>query len=178
MIQVHDLKFQKYLSTSTLQVRIAELAADLQKHYSDKQPLFLGVLNGAFMFASDLLKVCTFDCEISFIKLASYQGTASTGEVRTMIGLDKKLQGRHLIIIEDIVDTGNTMAKLLHDLSTYRPASVAVVTLLLKPAALQHPQLPLDYVGFEIDNQFVVGYGLDYDGFGRNYPDLYQLVQP
>lgn len=178
MIQVHDLSFQLYLSKEQLQKRITTLAEELKTQYADKCPLFIGVLNGSFIFAADLLKVCDFDCEISFIKVASYRGTSSTGEVSTLIGLDEDIKGRHVVFIEDIVDTGNTMAKLFSDLSAYQPASLSLVSLLLKPEALQHPNLPLDYIGFEIPNKFVVGYGLDYNGRGRNYPDLYQLVQP
>ncbi len=177
MIQVHDLSFQPYLSSEKIQTRIQELATELKTEYADKRPLFIGVLNGAFMFAADLLKACSFDCEISFIKVASYRGTQSTGEVSTLIGLDEDIKGRHIVIVEDIVDTGNTMAKLMRDLTEYEPASMSLVSLLLKPEALQHPHLPLRYIGFEIPNKFVVGYGLDYDGLGRNYPDIYQLVQ-
>lgn len=178
MIQVHDLQFELYLSSETLQARVHVLAQDLKAVYSDKRPLFIGVLNGAFVFASDLLKACAFDCEISFIKVASYKGTTSTGEVSTLLGLSEDIKDRHVVLIEDIVDTGNTMTKLLKDLEAYQPASLALVSLLLKREALQHDHLPLDYIGFEIPNKFVVGYGLDYDGLGRNYPDLYQLVQP
>lgn len=176
-IQVHDLSFELYLSAEQLQARVLALAQLLEEEYAGKQPLFIGVLNGAFMFASDLIKECNFDCEISFIKVASYRGTTSTGEVSTLIGLDKEIKGRHVIIVEDIIDTGNTMAKLMQDLTTYEPSSMALVSLLLKPEALEHPHLPLNYIGFEIPNKFVVGYGLDYDGLGRNYKDIYQLIK-
>lgn len=176
-IQVRDLSFELYLSAEQIQERILVLAQELNLAYADKCPLFIGVLNGAFMFAADLMKVCDFDCEISFIKVASYRGMTSTGEVSTVIGLDKEIKGRHVIIVEDIIDTGNTMTKLMEDLTGYEPASMTLASLLLKPEALQHPHLPMGYIGFEIPNKFVLGYGLDYDGLGRNYPDIYQLVK-
>ncbi|RYY86966.1 MAG: hypoxanthine phosphoribosyltransferase [Chitinophagaceae bacterium] len=174
-IKLHDKTFDSYLSEATIQDRIRELAAQIDQDYQGKRaPLFIGILNGAFMFAADLFKHLTIDAEISFIKLASYSGTKSTGRVVTAIGLDQDLIGRDVIIIEDIVDTGKTLAEFLPQLQHNQPASLRIATLLHKPEATQF-DLTLDYVGFAIPNKFVVGYGLDYDGLGRNLREIYQL---
>jgi hypoxanthine phosphoribosyltransferase len=177
-VTLHDKTFDSYLSEQTIQERIRELAVQISKDYAGKTgkqaPLFIGILNGAFMFASDLFKELTIDAEISFIKLASYSGTKSTGKVVTAIGLDQDLVGRDLIIIEDIVDTGRTLHDFLPRLQDHNPASLRIATLLHKPEATQY-DLTLDYVGFAIPNKFVVGYGLDYDGLGRNLREIYQL---
>jgi hypoxanthine phosphoribosyltransferase len=174
-IQVLDLEFSKYIDVKTLHERIIELGKKINEDYQDKQPLFLCILNGSFMFASDLYKQITIPSEISFVKLASYKGTSSTGEVINMIGLDKDLFQKDVIIIEDIVDTGKTLSEFLPSLLHQQPSSVRIVTLLQKPEALQYP-LDVHYIGFSIPNKFVVGYGLDYDGYGRNIPEIYQLV--
>jgi hypoxanthine phosphoribosyltransferase len=175
MITVLDKQFIPYKTAQEIEARVAELGKQISEDYADKQPLFMGILNGAFMFASDLYKHITAPSEISFVKLASYKGTTSTGTVTNMIGLDRDLHNRHLIIVEDIVDTGKTMAEFLITLQHLQPASIAIATFLSKPEAHQHP-IDLKYIGFEIPNRFVVGYGLDYDGFGRNLPELYQLI--
>ncbi|RYY94926.1 MAG: hypoxanthine phosphoribosyltransferase [Chitinophagaceae bacterium] len=171
-----DKTFDPYLNEATIQARIAELAQEINKEYEGKQPLFIAILNGAFMFASDLFKQLTITAEISFIKLASYKGTNSTGNVVTAIGLDQDLIGRDIIVVEDIVDTGKTLAEFLPKLQHHQPTSVRIATLLHKPEATKHP-LTLDYVGFSIPNKFVVGYGLDYDGIGRNLKEIYQLAE-
>jgi hypoxanthine phosphoribosyltransferase len=172
--KVLDKVFVPYLSATELQQRIAALGHQLSQEYADKHPLFICILNGSFMFASDLFKQLTIPAEICFIKLASYKGTKSTGQVITAIGLDIQLKDRHVIILEDIVDTGRTLATFLPEINNQQPASLSICTLLHKPEATIH-KLDLQYVGFTIPNRFVVGYGLDYDGYGRNLPELYQL---
>ena len=172
--KVLDKVFVPYLSATELQERIAALGNQLSQEYADKHPLFICILNGSFMFASDLFKQLSIPAEICFIKLASYKGTKSSGKVITAIGLDIQLKDRHVIILEDIVDTGKTLATFLPEITNQRPASLSICTLLHKPEATIH-KLDLQYVGFTIPNRFVVGYGLDYDGYGRNLPELYQL---
>ena len=142
---------------------------------ADKNPLFLSVLNGSFMFTADLLKHITIPCEISFVKLASYQGVTSTGVIKEVIGLNQDIAGRTVVIVEDIVDTGLTMQRLLETLGTRNPESIHIASLLVKPEKLK-VDLNIEYVAMEIPNDFIVGYGLDYDGFGRNYPDIYTVV--
>lgn len=174
-IRVHDKEFGVYLSDATIQERVKSIAESINKDYKGKRPLFIGILNGSFMFASDLFKHLTIDTEISFIKLVSYKGMKSTGNVITSIGLDVELFRKDLIIIEDIVDTGKTLYNFLPKLKDHHPASLKIVALLHKPEATKFP-LTLDYVGFSIPDKFVVGYGLDYDGMGRNLREIYQVV--
>lgn len=173
-IHVLDKKFVPYLSAETIAKRIEELAAKINEDYADKNPIFIGILNGSFMFASDLYKQITVSSTISFIKLVSYKGTTSTGTVITSIGLEEDLTGRNVILIEDIVDTGKTLSEFLPTIQKQQPNSIKICTLLQKPEALLHP-LEVDYVGFQIPNKFVVGFGLDYDGYGRNLKEIYQL---
>jgi hypoxanthine phosphoribosyltransferase len=174
-IQVHDKKFQTYLSEKEIQERIKELAQKINEDFKGRRPLFIAILNGSFMFAADLFKYLAIDAEISFIKLASYKGMKSSGKIVTSIGLEQDLFRRDVIIVEDIVDTGKTLHDFLPQLHHQQPASLKIVCLLHKPDATQF-SLTLDYVGFSIPNKFVVGYGLDYDGLGRNYKEIYQLV--
>jgi hypoxanthine phosphoribosyltransferase len=174
-ITVHDKTFQTFLPEEAIQERIKELAARLNSDYEGKRVLFVAILNGSFMFASDLFKHLTIPAEICFIKLASYKGTRSTGHVITAIGLDHDLYDRDVVIIEDIVDTGKTLNQFLPQLTHQHPASLRIVALLHKPEATQFP-LTIDYTGFSIPDKFVVGYGLDYDGLGRNLKEIYQLV--
>ncbi|AHJ96424.1 hypoxanthine phosphoribosyltransferase [Hymenobacter swuensis DY53] len=174
-ISLHNKQFEPYLSAAQLTAAIREVAARINQDYAGQQVLFVVVLNGSFMFAADLLKEISLDCEICFIRVASYQGTSSTGEVKEVLGLTEEIQGRHAIILEDIVDTGHTMRMLLDTLGARQPASLEVATLFLKPECLQH-ELPLRYIGLSIPNDFIVGYGLDFDGLGRNYPDVYKAV--
>ncbi len=176
-IKVHDKEFEIYLSEHDIQEKIKELAKQLENDYKDKNPLFIAILNGSFMFASDIFKNLNIDAEICFIKLASYKGMKSTGNVITAIGLDQDLYNRHVIIIEDIVDTGKTLYNFLPKLQHQQTASLKIVTLLHKPEATTFP-LTIDYIGFSIPNKFVVGYGLDYDGLGRNLKEIYQLAEP
>ncbi len=171
---VKDKNFKLFISQTSIQQRIAELSQTLIADYKDKKPLFVTVLNGAFIFAADLIRQIDIESEITFVKFTSYESTQSTGKVDQIIGFDNDIFQRHVVLIEDIVDTGLTMTEIMHELKRFRPLSLEVVTLLMKPEALQKP-LTIKYVGFEIENKFVVGYGLDYDGFGRNLPDIYIL---
>jgi hypoxanthine phosphoribosyltransferase len=174
-IKVHDKTFDIYLSETAIQDRVKTIAEAINKEYQGKRPLFIAILNGSFMFAADIFKHLTIETEISFIKLASYKGMKSTGNVITSIGLDAELYERDLIIIEDIVDTGKTLYNFLPKLKDHQPASLKIVALLHKPDATKFP-LTLDYVGFSIPDKFVIGYGLDYDGMGRNLREIYQVV--
>lgn len=173
-IQVLDKTFVPYLKEAAIQEKITELAAQLNKDYAGKRPLFLSILNGSFLFTADLFKQISIEAEVSFIKLASYKGTSSTGNVITAIGLDINVKDRDIIILEDIIDTGKTLHHYLPQLANMQPASVKIAVLLNKKEALQYP-VTVDYACFEIPNKFVVGYGLDYDGLGRNSKDIYQL---
>jgi len=172
MVQIKDKKFAIFIPESQIQARIAQLGEQLNRDYVGKEPLFIGVLNGSFMFMADLMKKITVSSYVSFVRVSSYEGTQSTGKLTEIIGLQADLKGRHVVIVEDIVDTALTMSQLVEQLHNQQPASLEVVTLLCKRDAMQK-ELSLTYVGFEIPNAFVVGYGLDYDGLGRNLPDLY-----
>lgn len=176
LIKVHDKEFEPFLSASKIQQRIGEIARDIEADYQDKRPLFIAILNGSFMFASDLFKSLRMDAEICFIKLASYKGTKSSGQVITAIGLDIDLFNRDVIIVEDIVDTGKTLTEFLPQLIHQQPASLKIVALLHKPEAAKYA-LKIDYLGFSIPDKFVVGFGLDYDGLGRNFPEIHKLVE-
>lgn len=176
VIKVHDKSFVPYLPEALILEKIKELAAQLDADYAGKKPLFIAVLNGSFMFAADLFKSITIEAEICFIKLASYKGTKSTGQVITAIGLDTDISGRDIIILEDIIDTGKTLSEFLPQLRNQHPASLKVAVLLHKPDATVH-EVPIDYCCFAIPNKFVLGYGLDYDGLGRNIRELYQLSE-
>jgi hypoxanthine phosphoribosyltransferase (EC 2.4.2.8) len=173
-IQVLDKSFVPFLSSESIVERVKQLANEISNDYAGKNPLFIGILNGSFMFAADLFKNISVPCTISFIKLASYKGTSSTGHVVTAIGLEEELKDKDIIIVEDIVDTGKTMSAFLPTLKNLQPRSIEICTLLQKPEALQCP-LEVKYVGFAIPNKFVVGYGLDYDGYGRNLPKIFQI---
>ena len=176
MVQIHSKKFVPYLSEKEIQAKIKEMAAAISKDYEAKRPLFIAILNGSFMFASDLFKELTIEAEISFIKLASYSGTKSTGQVLTAIGLDAEINGRHVVIIEDIVDTGKTLSSFMPQLEHQSPASIKLAALLNKPEATTY-DITIDYLAFSIPDKVVVGYGLDYDGLGRNLKEIYQLKQ-
>ncbi len=171
-----DKNFTKYISNDEIQEKVRGLSARLNVELYGKNPLFIVVLNGAFIFASDLLKGVTIDCEIAFVKLSSYQGTQSSGVVQQIIGLDRNIKGRTIVVIEDIVDTGLTLDHFLKTLGEMEPETVKVATCLLKPDAF-HAGFPIDYLCFSIPNEFVVGYGLDYDGLGRNSSDIYKIVE-
>jgi hypoxanthine phosphoribosyltransferase len=175
MIHVHDKTFVPYLRGEAIQQRIREMAMEINKDLAGKNPLLLSVLNGSFMFAADLMKHLTIPLEISFVKLASYEGTATTGKVKELIGLNEQLEGRCVVVVEDIIDTGITMENLLADLADHNPEAVHVATLLFKPEAFIR-DFQIHYCGFRIPNNFIVGYGLDYNGHGRNYPDIYTIT--
>ena len=174
-IKVHDKTFETYLSEQTIQEKIREIANAINRDYAGKRPLFIAILNGSFMFAADLFKSLTIDAEICFIKLVSYKGMKSSGQVVTAIGLDDDLFGKDVIIIEDIVDTGKTLNEFLPKLHHQQPASLKIASLLHKAEATKYPMV-IDYLGFSIPDKFVVGFGLDYDGLGRNLKEIYQLV--
>ncbi|MDB5202572.1 MAG: hypoxanthine-guanine phosphoribosyltransferase [Ferruginibacter sp.] len=175
VIQVNDKRFEPYLTAAEIAAQVKRVGAEINRDYAGKRPLFIAILNGSFMFASDLFKELTIDAEICFIKLASYKGTRSTGHVITSIGLDESLKDRHVIIVEDIVDTGKTLAEFLPQLTDQQPASLKIASLLHKPEALQHA-ISIDYLGFSVPNKFLLGYGLDYDGLARNLKEIYQLI--
>ncbi len=173
-VKVHDKSFETYLSEETILQRVKEMAATISKDYEGRRPLFIAILNGSFMFASDLFKQLTIEAELCFIKLASYKGMKSSGNVVTSIGLDDDLFGKDVIIVEDIVDTGKTLHNFMPKMVHQQPKSLKIATLLHKSEATEY-KLDLHYIGFDIPNKFVVGYGLDYDGLGRNLKEIYQL---
>lgn len=173
-IKLHDLEFMPYLSELELSKVVSDLAEKINQKYEAKTPLFVVVLNGAFMFASDLFKKVEIDCEISFLRVSSYRGTASTGEVKELMPIGTDVSGRDIILLEDIVDTGKTMGEVKLKMKEAGANSVSICTLLYKPEAFQGDYL-IDMIGVEIPDRFVVGYGLDYDGLGRNLPSIYQI---
>lgn len=175
-IVVHNKTFIPYLSEEEIIGKVNALAAQLSEDYKDKRPLFISILNGSFMFSSDLFKRLTIEAEICFIKLASYKGTKSSGQVITAIGLDIDIAGRNIVILEDIIDTGKTMNHFLPQIYNQQPLNLKIAVLLHKPEASVYP-LHIDYTCFTIPNKFVLGYGLDFDGLGRNLPELYQLQE-
>ena len=176
VVNIKDKTFKISIPESEILKHVQEVADRINHDMADKNPLFLAVLNGSFMFAADLMKMITIPCEISFVKLASYQGVISTGSVKEVIGINEDLSGRTIIIIEDIVDTGLTMKRMIESIGTRNPESVHICTLLLKPEKLLE-KLDVEYVAMEIPNDFIVGYGLDYDQQGRNLRDIYTVVE-
>lgn len=175
-IQVLDKTFVPYLSQQEIEKAVKKIAEEISNHYAGEKPLFIAILNGSFMFAAELFKYISIPAEICFIKLASYKGTTSSGHVITSIGLDTEITGKHVIILEDILDTGKTLSNFLPQLQNMHPASLKIAALLHKPEATVY-DVPLDYNGFKIPDKFVVGFGLDYNGFGRNIPSIYQLKE-
>lgn len=174
-IKVKDLLFEPFLTAEEIQTKVLELANRIEEDYHDKEPVFLCIMNGAFRFAADLARCIDCTSEWEFIKLKSYLGTSSTGKVKMLSTLPDNLTGRHIIIVEDIIDTGTTMHFFLEKLKELKPKSVKLASFLFKKEALQHP-VHIDYLCFTIPDKFVLGYGLDYDGLGRNYNNLWQLV--
>lgn len=174
-IKILDKEFELAIPEARIDKAISEVATKITKDLQGKDVVFVAILNGAFMFASDLFKKISFPSRITFLKMASYVGTSSSGNVKQLIGINEDLKGKIVVVIEDIVDTGITIDLIIRQLKTYDPKEVRVATLLLKPDALQK-EVTIDYVGMEIPNQFIVGYGLDYDGFGRNLKEIYTLV--
>uniref|UniRef100_UPI00404B5377 hypoxanthine phosphoribosyltransferase n=1 Tax=Flavobacterium sp. TaxID=239 RepID=UPI00404B5377 len=176
MIQLHDKKFEIFIAAEEIEFAIKNLAKQIEDDFIDEVPLFIGVLNGSFMVLSDLVKHYNGACEVSFIKMSSYEGTESTEDVKTLIGLKESLKGRSVIVVEDIVDTGNTIEALKQLIKNEEVKHFKIATLFLKPDAYSK-DIKLDYVGIRIPNKFIVGYGLDYDGLGRNLNDVYQLAE-
>ncbi len=173
-VTLKDKTFRINISAKEIDKAVDEVAQRINTELKDKKPLFLGVLNGSFMFASDLLKKITIDCELSFVKVASYHGTTTTGNVKQLIGLNEDIKGRTVVIVEDIVDTGLTIESVMEYLKSLEPVEIKIATLLYKPEAFRK-KFELDYVAIVVPNDFLVGYGLDYDGLGRNLPDIYVL---
>ena len=174
-ITVKDKTFEVSINETTIKQRVREVAQQMSRDLEGKNPLFLAVLNGAFIFAADLMREMTIPCEISFVKLASYQGTTSTGSIKEVIGINEDLSGRTVVIVEDIVESGLTIKRMIEQIGTRNPASVQVCTLFFKPEKLKE-DLKLDYVAFSIPNDFILGYGLDYDQQGRQLKDVYSLI--
>ncbi len=175
-MKIKDLEFKKFITAARIEEKTAELAARINHDYKNQTPVFLPILNGSFMFAADLMKEIKIPCKISFVKISSYSGTSSTGQLKTLIGHDESLFNQDIIIVEDIVDSGLTLGKIMEDLRGLGARSVEAISLLRKSEA-REKNIDVKYVGFELDAEFVLGYGLDYDGLGRNYKDIYRQVQ-
>lgn len=173
-ITIRDKEFELFIQNDDIERSIANIAEKMNNDLKDKNPIFLAVLNGSFMFAGQLMKKINIPCEITFVRLASYNGVSSTEKVKEVLGLNESIEGRTVVIVEDIVDTGNTMVSLMKELEKHKPEEIKISTLLFKPAALIR-DVKLDYVAMEIPNDFIVGYGLDYDGYGRNLQDIYKV---
>ncbi|MGQ0828224.1 MAG: hypoxanthine phosphoribosyltransferase [Bacteroidota bacterium] len=173
-VVIHNHSFKVKITSGEIQEAVKQLAKTINKDMKDKNPLFLAVLNGSFMFAADLMRQLTIDCEISFVKLASYDGTKSTGKIKQLIGIDEKIKGRTVIVVEDIVDTGNTIENVWDQLKKLGPAEIKIATLLFKSDAFLKT-VPIEYAAIIVPNDFLVGYGLDYNGLGRNLNDIYVL---
>ncbi len=175
-MQIRDKHFDIFISAKKIKKRIQDLAVQINADYVDKNPVFLSILNGAFIFTADMFREISIPAEVSFIKLKSYRKMESSGKVKELIGLEHNIFGRNIIIVEDIVDTGKTLNHILQEFEALGAKSIEILTLLHKPEATKNP-VSLKYVGFEIPDKFVVGYGLDYDGYGRNLADLYKIVE-
>lgn len=174
-VQILDKKFTVSIPANEIQIKIEQMAGQINDDLNDKEVVFVVILNGAFMFASDLYKKVNIDSKISFLKLASYQGTSSTGAVKQLIGLNESLKGKTVVVVEDIVDTGHTLDSILKQLGGFEPADIKVASLLFKPDSFLY-EYEIDYLGFSIPNDFIIGYGLDYDGFGRNLDSIYTII--
>lgn len=174
-MKIKDLHFEKFIEAEQIQEKIANLAAQINADYHDKSPILLPILNGSFMFASDLMKHLNMPCKVSFVKISSYSGTASTGQLKTLIGHEDSLFNQDVLIVEDIVDTGLTLEKIMSDLKDRGAKSVEAISLLRKSIA-REKNVAVKYVGFDLEDEFVLGYGMDYDGLGRNYRDLFKKI--
>jgi hypoxanthine phosphoribosyltransferase len=175
-VSIQDKKFVLSIPAPDIRQRVKTLAEEMNKELNSHEVVFVGVLNGVFLFAAELLQKISFPCRITFMKLASYEKTASTGEVRHLIGLNEDLKGKTVVVLEDIIDTGQTLGVIMEQIKEYKPAEVRIATLLLKPDVYSN-KFPIDYVGFRIPNEFVIGHGLDYDGYGRNLESIYTIIQ-
>ena len=176
VVQVKDKKFALYISEETIKARVKEVATQIDADLRKKNPLFLVILNGSFVFAADLLRDINFPCEITFVRMAPYEGTSSTGKVKQLIGLSENIEGRTVVIVEDIIESGYTMKEMLHILGDKKPREVYITSLFVKPGCLQ-VDLKIDYRCFDIEDDFIVGYGLDYNHEGRNLPHIYQVIE-
>lgn len=176
VIQIKDKRLKTFIPEEQIMKEVARVADEINRDLSGTNPLFISVLNGSFMFTADLMKHLTMPCEVSFVKLASYEGTSSTGKVKELVGLGDDITGRTVVIVEDIVDTGLTMKQLVETLRARGPKDIKIATLLVKPDKLK-VELDINYVAMNIPNDFIVGYGLDYDGLGRNYRDIYTVIE-
>jgi hypoxanthine phosphoribosyltransferase len=175
-ITVKDKEFRISITASEIDATVRKLADRINHDYQGRKPIFLAVLNGSFIFAADLIRMITIPCEISFIKLSSYSGTSTTNEVKELIGISENIEGRDVIVLEDIIDTGITLEKILEKLKHHNPADVKIACFCHKPDAFMK-SYKIDYIGINIPNEFIVGYGLDYDGYGRNLGDIYSIVK-
>jgi len=175
-IRILDKKFREYITEEAIQKRVAELASQVNKDMAGKDVVFIGILNGAFLFSADLFRHIKLQARISFVKLASYEGTSSSGKIKELIGWNEDIKNKSIVVIEDIVDTGNTLERIMGELVIRKVSEIRIATLLHKPDAYKK-DIHLDYVGFEIPDNFVVGFGLDYNGFGRNLPSVYTLIK-
>lgn len=175
-VSIKDKAFELFLSQKEIETSIDKVADQMKKDLGDKDPLFICILNGSFMFASELMKRINTPLGLTFVKLSSYSGTSTTGSVKEILGLTESIEGRTVVIVEDIVDTGQTISTILEELGKKNPKEIKIATLLFKPNALEK-DIKLDYVAMEIPNDFIVGYGLDYDGYGRNLPDIYKVKE-
>ena len=175
-VKVLDKEFSIYLTEEQILTKVKEVADQINEDLKDEDVIFLGILNGSFMFASDLYKDITIDSQITFLKLASYQGTSTSGKIKRLIGINEDIKDKTVVVIEDIVDTGNTLESIIKQLNGYEPKEIKIVTLLYKPEAYTK-DFPIDYHCFTIPNDFILGYGLDYDGYGRNLRDIYKIVE-
>jgi hypoxanthine phosphoribosyltransferase len=175
-IRILDKTFREFIKEETIQLRIEELARQVNKDMAGKDVVFLGILNGAFLFAADLFRRIDIEARISFVKLASYEGTSSSGTIKELIGWNEDIKNKTVVVIEDIVDSGNTLERIVDELVIRKASEIKIATMLYKPKAYKK-KIPLDYVGIEIPNNFVVGYGLDYNGYGRNLPSVYTLME-
>ncbi len=174
-IRIHDRNFRELITEEAIRKRVGELAVKLNSDLKGKDVVFLGILNGAFLFAADLFRKLEIPARISFVKLASYEGTKSSGSIKELIGWNEDIKNKTVVVIEDIVDTGHTLERIMAELVMRKASEIRIATAFFKPGAYKS-RIVLDYVGFEIPNDFVVGYGLDYDGFGRNLPSVYTLI--
>lgn len=175
-IKVLDKEFEIYLTEEKILTEVKRVADQINKDFEGEEPIFMGILNGSFMFASDLYKDITLDSQITFLKLASYEGTTSSGKIKRLIGINEDIKDKTVIVIEDIVDTGNTLDSIIKQLRGYEPKEIKLVTLLYKPDAYTK-DFPIDYKCFDIPNDFILGYGLDYDGYARNLRNIYKIVE-
>ena len=174
-VQVFDRQFTKSISEEKIQESVNNLAERMNTELANEEVIFIGILNGAFMFAADLFKRITLDCHITFLKVASYHGTTSSGKVKRLIGMNENVENKTIVVLEDIIDTGITMESILKQLNGYGPKQIKIATLLYKPDSFQK-KFDIDYIGISIPNEFIVGYGLDYEGYGRNLKDIYTVV--